>query len=822
MKRLIVLLLCILLSISLISCDRIKGILNGNNDEENNPEPPKTDEEKLNEMLDELKTAIDFSEQEEISPKELVDKINELSFSLEELQLDGEYSRASVVLNNGTLYLSDGESTEQIIKFFEHGILTVSNTAGKVESSMIAFDELGDNIITSINTKSIADALVFEKGDLAKTDKEHIYKVNRSFLLKMGKALSKNEDFKLDRDNEPTIMIDMSEYDTDNKLTVSVTDKATEQVTVITLTSSTNDLDKLVTLSISTSTTEASAIISIRNEKVGEIKINGTDKSDGSETAFEININFTDESSLIYASLTNGDISMTIDSVISKDGVLKSAEANISGVMSEGESFVATVVYDSDAFTKVGEKGLRADIEFSNGGDTAKIGIYVNTDEFDSASSKKKHTVSIEYYGSGENGRLSATVYSPAKSSPDISNKSELHLNHGSNILKNYTAYKAKAQSLNDEMTALISSGSFGMLHTNYMTYDRITGIYYITSISPVNGSYVCTTYSSPDAFRTAYACRQNLGGFKNEALSKAESYARKLTPLLTEDREYGSGDYCTYTYVEEYDVYLIIKNDDYLSLWITTDEPREHQSLAGMKLHKFTLDENGKVNIHTFEERVTDECSLQYVCTHCGFCKRSGYKKHDYSVDVSRSDEDGNLLWRFTDCAKCNECVINVYDGDIAVTFTLDKMKTYYLLDARSYEGFEDFALTTDDYSHSLVITNMKVNGDRTTQANIEIVIPKLSEYCEYSIVGIDYSRDMYQYEFLTMQLVIPEGVEFINEGAFLQVKFITEVTLPSTLIILCDEAFWGCENLDTVIFGNDSTYVGDAVFEKTLIIED
>lgn len=816
MKKIIILALCVLLSISLFSCEKIKGLLGIGDTENTDTEAPKTDEEKLNELLDELKASLKLSEQEEISFKEAINKISEISFSIEDLEFDTERSDAYVVFNDSTLYISDKTSTEQIIRIFEHGILTVSNTGGKVQSSMITFDEIGNNM-TSVDLDSIADALVFEKGDLAKTDKEHVYKVNRSFLLKLGRSLSANEDFSLDRDNEPTVIIDMSEYDLSDKLIITVTDKDEESTAVISLSVKDDGSDKLISISVASESAEADAVIRSRGGEVRKIRMNGTENADGIETRFELEYKSSDDGAGLSFSIEGENMSMELDASLSDGGEIKKAEASINALTPENASVRANLSYDEAAFSKVGESGLTLSIELLAEGSMTEIDIVVNTDEFTQTGSK--HTVAIEYSDSNESGNGSAAVYFPAKSSPTVTKASKLHLDHGTSILKNYTAYKAKAQSINNEMTSLLSSNNFGALSASYSTYDPATGIYYITSISYDNGKYVSTTYSSPDAFRTAYICRQNLGGFKNEAISKAESYARKLAPLIEEDRAYGGGDYCTYTYIEDYDVYLIMKNDDYLTLWISVDEPQAYQTLSGMKLHKLAFYEDGKVDIHTYKERVTDECSLQYVCSHCGFVKRTGIKAHDYSTDIFEADDNGNLLWRLTDCKRCNECVIKVNDGDIGVTFTLEQMSEYYLLDARSYEGFEDFKLSADDYTYCLVITGMKVNGELGNETNIEIAIPDLSEYCEYRIVGIDDARDYYRYEDLSIKLVIPEGVEFINETSFLQVKFITEITLPSTLRIICDGAFSGCEALCSVIFNSIDTYVGEDVFEGTLV---
>lgn len=830
MKKIILLLLCILLSVSLFSCEIISKIVGNDNDtnstppvtddnkDDNTAAEPITDEEKLNRMVSEIKTSFDIDESFEFSLDEILEELEGLSFSAEDFQFDGEDEESSVIFKDNTLYVSDG-SNEYIYRMCEYGILTVENIDGQVSSSAVTYEDLSKSL-TTLDVNSVFNAVTFKKGDLSKTDTEHVYKINRSFLIRLGIAISGNEDFTLDKDSAPTIMLDMREYDTKNTVKLSITNKETNEVTDISITLTNNGSDKELSIGVSSSSADINALIVISDGKVNEIRAFGNIVEEDIETSFDFEY-LTNEAGNtdLKLEINNIQVSLTLNATLSSDGVISKVDANIQA--DSDSPFSIAISYDKTALSKIGEVAATVTLEFLNDGELATLHLSLNTDEYSEETAK--YSVNLEYHSKTENGDGKGYVYFPAKSTPIVSKQSKLYLNHGTNILKNYPTYLKKAESLNSEMLELLSSGNFGTIYANYYTYDSYTGIYYITSVSSVTGGYTSTTYSSPDAFRYAYVYNQNLGGFKNTTMTKAESYARTLAPLIDNDKPensgYGTGTFWTYTYIEDYDIYLIMERDNYTGLLFATTEPDTSQTINGASIHKLAFDDNGKVQIHSFEEKVNESCNVMYVCSHCGYWRYAGKQSHSYSLDVSEEDVSGNTIWRFTDCEQCEECILTVYDGDISVTFNLTEMTTYYLLDARYYDGFENFNISSDDYSHALVITGMKLKGEWSEYTEIKIVIPDLSKYSDYTIVGIDDARDQYNHKQISMSLVIPEGVEFINESAFSDVKYLKEVSLPSTLRIVCDEAFSRCSQLETATFGNETAYIGEDVFKNTLI---
>ncbi len=60
----------------------------------------------------------------------------------------------------------------------------------------------------------------------------------------------------------------------------------------------------------------------------------------------------------------------------------------------------------------------------------------------------------------------------------------------------------------------------------------------------------------------------------------------------------------------------------------------------------------------------------------------------------------------------------------------------------------------------------------------------------------------ELYQYTGTDTDVVIPDGITRIDEGAFAYNKFIESVTIPASVVTIAEGAFSGCENLTKVTF--------------------
>lgn len=838
MKKILTSILLIFLLASLFSCKMIDAITGKNdtvtdnkNDEsndnaDNNSQDPITDEEKLNLMFADLKSAVKV-ENNSLQLPEIINKyVSDLDFSLEDIEFNGEKSPASIIFKDNTLYISSAEYAEQIIRFSEHGILTVAESNEEVTSSLITYDQLLKDIPT-VDMQDILDSLVIKQGDLHKTEKEHVYTVNRSLLLRIGKALSGDPNFTIDKSTAPTITLDMTGYDTvnDHVIQISIYDKATEETTTVTL--SLNDKydeenNKRLAFSVRSTDVKIDGHIIFADE-LKNVKFDVGAAKDNDETSLQVNCLFEDNviTSILFRAYSNK-MELELDADLSSDGNVSNLKLDLKADVEESQTLNFSLEYDSALASKVGENVISARLLFSTDNENSvTITLRVETEAY--TKENAQYTVMLEVPNGAESIIGTAKIYSPAKATPKVSKKASLYLNHGSKILFSYPTYLSKAENLNNQMMAILNSGNFSSLKSNWVTYDSDTGIYFLTSISSSNGGYVSTTYSSPDAFRYAYLYPQNLGGFKKEGMSLAEKEARRLAELILEDLPNDAtgsliGTFYTYTYIEDYDVYLLIESHPYPEYAVLISEPSEEQTYNGAKIHKLIYDETGKVKIHNYQKSTSDTCYLSMVCSHCGAKVGMGTYEHSPIADISETDGSGKTLWNFVFCAKCEMCEMNIYKGDLTVTLALDEMSDDILYDIRRHEGMADFTLSTDDFAHSLVISHIEFNGEFTSSDPIEIEIPKLSEYCAYSIIGVDDA--MYSYSNNTpLYIILPEGIEFINEHAFMSCEFVREISLPSTLKFIGRSAFYNCENLESVIFNCDNIYIGEDAFGNTSV---
>ena len=835
MKKILVFVLFIILLASLFSCKIIDSIIgdddtvtdNENSDE--NTQDTITDEEKLNLMFADLKSAVKV-ENNSLQLPEIVNKyVSDLNFSLEDIEFNGEKSPASIIFKDNTLYISSAEYAEQIIRFSEHGILTVAESNNEVTSSLLTYDQLLKDI-PAVDIQALLDSLVIKQGDLQKTEKEHVYTVNRSLLLRIGKALSGDPNFTIDKSTAPTITLDMTGYDTvnDHVIQISIYDKATEETTNVTL--SLNDKydeenNKRLAFSVRSTDVKIDGHIIFADE-LKNVKFDVGAAKDDDETFFQVNCLFEDNviTSILFLAYSNT-MELELDADLSSDGNVSNLKLDLKAYVEGSQTLNFSLEYDSALASKVGENVISARLLFSaDNENSVTITFRVKTEAY--TKENAQYTVMLEVPNGAESIIGTAKIYSPAKSSPKVSEKAKLYLNHGSKILFSYPTYLTKAENLNNQMMAILNSGNFSSLKTNWVTYDSTTDIYFLTNVTNENGTYVSTTYSSPDAFKYAYLYPQNLGGFKKEGSSYAERDALRIFELVAEDIPSATvastgNTFYTYTYIENRDLYLMVNSFSHTDFVVLTSEPNEEQTYNGANIHRLEYDENVKVKIHTYEQKTSKSCMIYYECTHCkavAYPIKDTYA-HNYGANISENDDNGNVIWDFYYCQSCCQGKVNIYSGELRIELKLEEMTDEFMLELQSGEGFENFNLFSDDYAHSLVITAMLIHeGDASSDELTEIVIPTLSDYCEYSIVGIDNAGNDWITE-LPLHIIIPEDVEFINEHAFGTCRFVAKITLPSTLKIIGRYAFNSCTNLTEVIFNNDNVYIADDAFYNTSV---
>ena len=101
-------------------------------------------------------------------------------------------------------------------------------------------------------------------------------------------------------------------------------------------------------------------------------------------------------------------------------------------------------------------------------------------------------------------------------------------------------------------------------------------------------------------------------------------------------------------------------------------------------------------------------------------------------------------------------------------------------------------------------------------------VQISDIAAWCCIDFVDVNanplfFAHYLYDVEGRTIKnLIIPEGVESINNYAFYGCSSLTSVTIPNSVTIIGDRAFYNCSGLTSVIMGNSVTTIGNYAFNN------
>lgn len=818
----------------------------------------KTDRDKIENTLTDMNTLLDLETESEGSTDGLLDEIKKISFSLEDLTVDGEATGGYAVLSNSALYISpDGREATQLIKLFRDGMLFISEDETGVTSSITPFSSEMQSDVESVDIKLLLTEMIPDEDDLVSTQDEGYYKLSREYIKRVAALLLGGEDAEATGIDLATVTasVDLRDYRKDGKITFTAGPRTdSDLLTLVLSTTRTKDaLSGSITADIRADGSELSIGLEIKKPSDGafELKLElsaggeGDDRIEldlavsgapdgGGSIAFDLDANgakiefscgvshtgseggkesyqLDAEGSIYYSGY---EYELDAEAALSeKDGELLSLTAEITLVENKSEELTLTLSYDGSAkdiqgATTIISGSLVGALEEM---DPTNISFSVKTVSVSDGEKKYTLTVTNE---DNPNEKITGTVYSPARIEPKMSKKANLCLRHGTNILFDYQKYLEKANEINEEITAILASGDLSGVKTAYVTYSTARGIYYITEVTAANGGYVARTYSSPDAFMIGYLYPQNRGDFRKPSNSQAYNDAQGMAYVINDDKPPVNGgltgDFYTYTYIDEYDLYLLMKNDSVSSATVLYERPSEES--LGVKLHELVYDEYGRGKIHSFETYIGEDCYLYAKCTHCGVTAKDSRKRtHDFITDISHS-EGGNVEWQFTDCARCGECTLELYNTGIkSVTVTLRRLNSDDLSRIRKMPGFEEYAVSTDKCT--LVIDGIHYTDSGVSDSLTVIIdIPSLSDSTDYRIVGVRNGLTN-SHSSTACELVLPPESEFILDSAFSGIHPLTKVTAPGAVFI-GNSAFMNCSGLSEALISGSARYIGDNAF--------
>ncbi len=108
--------------------------------------------------------------------------------------------------------------------------------------------------------------------------------------------------------------------------------------------------------------------------------------------------------------------------------------------------------------------------------------------------------------------------------------------------------------------------------------------------------------------------------------------------------------------------------------------------------------------------------------------------------------------------------------------------------------------------FSGCSALKDVYYTGDISSWLNIS--------FNSYNSNPLYYGAKLYFDGELATDIVIPDGIESINNFAFYGCTSLTSVTIPDSVTIIGNSAFDGCTSLASVIIGNSVTSIGESAF--------
>ena len=122
------------------------------------------------------------------------------------------------------------------------------------------------------------------------------------------------------------------------------------------------------------------------------------------------------------------------------------------------------------------------------------------------------------------------------------------------------------------------------------------------------------------------------------------------------------------------------------------------------------------------------------------------------------------------------------------------------------------------------MLFTALFMSCNKKAQANTpkEFTPADVPDYLDvgFSSMGFSWLKG-YDMATLPENLVIPNGIEYIDEKAFANCKILESVVIPESLTDIRDGAFYDCENLKSVTFPATLRGIGANAFEYCTALE-
>lgn len=103
--------------------------------------------------------------------------------------------------------------------------------------------------------------------------------------------------------------------------------------------------------------------------------------------------------------------------------------------------------------------------------------------------------------------------------------------------------------------------------------------------------------------------------------------------------------------------------------------------------------------------------------------------------------------------------------------------------------------------------------NADYTELLKYNIMRPNKSYIVPKCIKSIGHHAFRNSY---LEEVVLQEGMEVIDFGAFYGCQYLRKISMPNTLLKICENAFWKCFSLENIVIPENVSFIGSGAFGK------
>ncbi|MBE6635917.1 MAG: leucine-rich repeat domain-containing protein [Ruminococcaceae bacterium] len=403
-----------------------------------------------------------------------------------------------------------------------------------------------------------------------------------------------------------------------------------------------------------------------------------------------------------------------------------------------------------------------------------------------------------------------ATLQFPAAREINLGDSEKTYVERADSLFNDYDAVKQSIDSLNDKAIKYVMRGMSANAPLKYYYYDPYIKRYLFTDISIVGNQVYVNTRYLVDYEKHKFYYAEHHGSFGGYVDSQAMVEAKKIQELIADSQKghYASknAQYLVTHYLDEYGLYIVmLAGKPETAVFYT--EPVTADMFDGYVLHEIVYDENGKIAIHNFDERYDENCKHFYTCRDCGFELSTFESEHIISEETEILPGNGDQARvTFSICERCAK------EGSLILT---DKDGNQLRVVLSCADSLSPSPYRTEEYGEKdLVIKGFEhVISGKFYKGRLNI--PSITEKTGYRIVGAVPGR--WNVSSLPKELILPEGLEFIDPEAFRSCGF-SSIILPSTLRSIGMRAFEYCSATEIVIPENVTYIASDAFSMATL----